>query len=115
MSSGPTVAAPTVRIATPPSTSISAASATVTARSVGRTDSTYASCTGRISARHPSGTSRAPARTCPMSPGVSVVDGRYVYVRGLGDRYGAASLNGAPLPSPEPDRKVVPLDIVGRR
>ncbi len=45
-------------------------------------------------------------------PGVSVVDGKYVYVRGLGERYGNTTLNGAPLPSPEPDRKVVPLDIV---
>ena len=45
-------------------------------------------------------------------PGVSVVDGKYVYVRGLGDRYGATTLNGAPLPSPEPDRKVVPLDLI---
>jgi outer membrane receptor protein involved in Fe transport len=45
-------------------------------------------------------------------PGVSVVDGKYVYVRGLGERYGSTTLNGAPLPSPEPDRKVVPLDII---
>lgn len=45
-------------------------------------------------------------------PGVSVVDGKYVYVRGLGDRYGNTTLNGAPLPSPIPDKKAVPLDIV---
>lgn len=45
-------------------------------------------------------------------PGMSVVDGKYVYVRGLGERYGATTLNGAPMPSPEADRKVVPLDIV---
>lgn len=45
-------------------------------------------------------------------PGVSVVDGKYVYVRGLGDRYGATTLNGAPMPSPEPDKKVVPLDLI---
>ncbi len=43
--------------------------------------------------------------------GVSVQDGRYVFVRGLGDRYTTASLNGARLPSPEPERKVVPLDL----
>jgi hypothetical protein len=43
--------------------------------------------------------------------GASVVDGRYVYVRGLGDRYGSTLFNGVPLPSPEPDRRVVPLDI----
>ncbi|WP_437752056.1 TonB-dependent receptor domain-containing protein [Sorangium sp. So ce1389] len=43
--------------------------------------------------------------------GATVVDGRYVYVRGLGDRYTNALLNGAPLPSPEPDRQAVPLDL----
>lgn len=43
--------------------------------------------------------------------GANVVAGRYVYVRGLGERYSNASLNGAPLPSPEPDRNTVPLDL----
>lgn len=52
------------------------------------------------------------AAVLARAPGVSVVDNKYVLVRGLGDRYGAASLNGAPLASPEPDKKTVPLDIV---
>ena len=43
--------------------------------------------------------------------GLSVVGSGYVYVRGLGDRYSLALLNGLPLPSPEPLRRVVPLDI----
>jgi len=43
--------------------------------------------------------------------GLSVVGGRFAYVRGLGDRYSAARLNGSPLPSPEPLRRTVPLDI----
>ncbi len=43
--------------------------------------------------------------------GLSLVGGRYVYVRGLGERYSSALLNGLPLPSPEPLRRVVPLDI----
>jgi outer membrane receptor protein involved in Fe transport len=43
--------------------------------------------------------------------GVTVQDGRYVVVRGLGERYTTASLNGARLPSPEPERRVVPLDL----
>ncbi|MGZ8493151.1 MAG: carboxypeptidase regulatory-like domain-containing protein [Gemmatirosa sp.] len=43
--------------------------------------------------------------------GVTVQDGRYVFVRGLGERYTTASLNGARIPSPEPERKVVPLDL----
>lgn len=45
-------------------------------------------------------------------PGVSVVDGRFAYVRGLGERYGATTLDGAPLASPVPDRKVIPLDVI---
>ena len=43
--------------------------------------------------------------------GLSVVGNGYVYVRGLGDRYSLALLNGLALPSPEPLRRVVPLDI----
>jgi hypothetical protein len=43
--------------------------------------------------------------------GVTVQEGRYVVVRGLSERYTQSSLNGARLPSPEPDRKVVPLDL----
>ena len=43
--------------------------------------------------------------------GLSVVDGRFVYVRGLGERYSSALLNGSPLPSPEPLQRVVPLDL----
>lgn len=44
-------------------------------------------------------------------PGLSVVGNGLVYVRGLGDRYSLALLNGLALPSPEPLRRVVPLDI----
>ncbi|HYO45971.1 MAG TPA: TonB-dependent receptor [Gemmatimonadota bacterium] len=41
----------------------------------------------------------------------SIVDGRYVYVRGLGERYSTAQLDGASLPTPEPEKRVLPLDI----
>ena len=41
----------------------------------------------------------------------SLVDGRYVYVRGLGERYSTALLDGAALPTPEPEKRVVPLDL----
>lgn len=44
-------------------------------------------------------------------PGLTVIGGKYVYVRGLGERYSATTLNGATLPSPEPERRVVPLDL----
>jgi hypothetical protein len=43
--------------------------------------------------------------------GLTIVDGKYVYVRGLGDRYSSALLNGSTLPSPEPERRVIPLDV----
>jgi hypothetical protein len=43
--------------------------------------------------------------------GVTVQDGKYVNVRGLGDRYTTTSLNGTRIPSPEPERKIVPLDM----
>ncbi len=43
--------------------------------------------------------------------GLSVVGSGFVYVRGLGDRYSLALLNGSPLPSPEPLRRAVPLDL----
>jgi hypothetical protein len=43
--------------------------------------------------------------------GVTVQDGKYVHVRGLGERYTTTSLNGARIPSPEPERRIVPLDL----
>jgi TonB-dependent receptor len=43
--------------------------------------------------------------------GATLQDGKYLNVRGLDPRYTTASLNGARLPSPEPERKVVPFDI----
>jgi outer membrane receptor protein involved in Fe transport len=43
--------------------------------------------------------------------GVSVVGGGFVYVRGLGERYSATQLNGAVVPTTEPEKRVVPLDL----
>lgn len=43
--------------------------------------------------------------------GANIEGGRFVYVRGLGERYTNGLLNGSPLPSPEPDRAAVPLDM----
>ena len=43
--------------------------------------------------------------------GLSVVGDGFVFVRGLGDRYSLALLNGSPLPSPEPLRRAVPLNL----
>lgn len=44
--------------------------------------------------------------------GLSLVGGKYVYVRGLGERYSSTLLDGARISSPVPFQKTVPLDIV---
>ena len=43
--------------------------------------------------------------------GLSLVNEKFVYVRGLGERYSSALLNGATIPSPDLTRNVIPLDI----
>ncbi len=43
--------------------------------------------------------------------GASVMGGKYVYIRGLGDRYTNTTLNGSTLPSADPDRKAFQLDL----
>ena len=43
--------------------------------------------------------------------GVSVEGGKYVYVRGLGDRYSKTILNGAEIPGLDPERNSVQMDI----
>jgi len=42
--------------------------------------------------------------------GTSLVDGKYVVIRGLGDRYTNTQMNGSALPSADPDRRAVQLD-----
>ncbi|MEO1624471.1 MAG: carboxypeptidase-like regulatory domain-containing protein, partial [Bacteroidota bacterium] len=44
--------------------------------------------------------------------GASVQDGRYIVVRGLGDRYSNAQLNGLQLPSTDPYRNSTQLDLI---
>ena len=43
--------------------------------------------------------------------GVSVDGGKYIYVRGLGDRYTKTTLNGVSIPGLDPDRNTVQMDI----
>lgn len=43
--------------------------------------------------------------------GVSVVGDKFVYVRGLGERYSSIQLDGTGVSSPEPNRRVLPLDL----
>lgn len=44
-------------------------------------------------------------------PGISVQGGRYVYVRGLGDRYTKTQLNGVDIPGLDPNRNTIQMDI----
>ena len=43
--------------------------------------------------------------------GLSTSQDNFIYVRGLNERYSTALLNGSPLPSPAPLRRVAPLDL----
>ena len=71
--------------------------------------------TGIVSAITAEQISRSPdsdaAAAVQRVSGVTVQGGRFVHVRGLGERYTTTSLNGARMPSPEPEKKAVPLDL----
>ncbi|MBL6689672.1 MAG: TonB-dependent receptor [Pseudomonadales bacterium] len=43
--------------------------------------------------------------------GLSLVNDKFVYVRGLGERYSSTLLNGSVIPSPDLTRSVIPLDL----
>lgn len=51
------------------------------------------------------------ASAVSRTPAAEVKDGRYIRIRGFGDRYSNLTLNGIPLPSITPDRREVPLDL----
>jgi TonB-dependent receptor len=44
-------------------------------------------------------------------PGLSLVQDKFVYIRGLGERYSSTTLNGAQIPSPDLTRNVIPLNV----
>lgn len=44
-------------------------------------------------------------------PGISVQDDKYVFIRGLGGRYITSTLNNATMPSTNPSKRTVPLDL----
>ncbi len=44
-------------------------------------------------------------------PGVSLAGGKYVFIRGLGDRYNKTLLNGVDIPGLDPDRNTIQMDI----
>ncbi len=43
--------------------------------------------------------------------GISIAEAGQLFVRGLGDRYSITTLNGLPIASPNPDHKLIPLDL----
>ncbi|MBC7928795.1 MAG: TonB-dependent receptor, partial [Bryobacteraceae bacterium] len=58
-----------------------------------------------------SGASSDAAGALEKVTGVSVVGEGFVFVRGLGERYSSTQLNGALIPTTEPEKRVVPLDL----
>ncbi len=44
-------------------------------------------------------------------PGLTLVQDKFVYIRGLGERYSQSTQNGAQIPSPDLTRNVIPLDV----
>ncbi len=43
--------------------------------------------------------------------GVSIANGKYIYIRGIGDRYNKTLLNGAEIPGLDPDKNAVQMDL----
>jgi TonB-dependent receptor len=43
--------------------------------------------------------------------GVTLIDNKFIYIRGLGERYSNVTVNGAAVPSPDLARSVIPLDL----
>lgn len=56
-------------------------------------------------------TDSSAAEVVTRAPSVTTRDNKYIVVRGLTERYSAALLNGSRLPSTDPNRRIVPLDI----
>ncbi|MBT3610212.1 MAG: TonB-dependent receptor plug domain-containing protein, partial [Gammaproteobacteria bacterium] len=66
---------------------------TIDAESISRTgDSTVAAALRRVT-------------------GLTLVNDKFIYVRGLGERYSTTTLNGASIPSPDLSRNVLPLNL----
>ncbi|MEM1044037.1 MAG: TonB-dependent receptor [Bacteroidota bacterium] len=51
------------------------------------------------------------AAAISRTPAAEAKDGKFIRVRGFGDRYANLTLNGIPIPSITPDRREVPLDL----
>ena len=58
------------------------------------------------------GQDRSAADVVKRMPGITITDGRFVMVRGLGDRYNSVLLNGVAAPSLEPDKRAFSFDLL---
>lgn len=52
------------------------------------------------------------AETLRRVPGITLVDGKFIFVRGVSERYSGALLNNSPLASTEPDKKDFAFDLI---
>jgi TonB-dependent receptor len=52
------------------------------------------------------------AESMKQMAGANVEDGKFMVMRGLGDRYSIAQLNGLPIPSSDPYRNASSLDLI---
>ena len=51
------------------------------------------------------------AEAVVRAPAITLNDDKFIVVRGLGERYSVASLNGSRLPSTDPNKRIPPFDI----
>jgi hypothetical protein len=57
-------------------------------------------------------TDNTTGETLRRLPGVTLLDNKYIYVRGVSERYNGALLNNSPLASSEPDKKDFAFDLI---
>lgn len=57
-------------------------------------------------------TDNTTAETLRRLPGITLIDNKYIYIRGISERYNVALLNNSPLASSEPDKKDFAFDLI---
>lgn len=57
-------------------------------------------------------TDNTTAETLRRVPGITLLDNKYIFVRGVSERYSSALLNNSPLASSEPDKKDFAFDLI---
>lgn len=57
-------------------------------------------------------TDNTTAEVLRRAPGITLVENKYIYIRGVSERYNGALLNNSPLASAEPDKKDFAFDLI---